>query len=165
MSKEKKKEETERNGTAELGVQLHWLGWTVQLRQAAVLEGKQAIIVLFPSQDHLQRKESWRGRNDQSAHWQLAIQFYGASTTSAAPVTKYATTSDLITFRGRKWLRQSDVVDRVVSSSSSRLSVESSPETDLIPEPCAETLPPSKYGRRRARVERDDYVSWEKIVF
>ena len=45
------------------------------------------------------------------------------------------------------------------------LSDESSPETDFIPEPRAETLPPSKYGRKRARVERDDYVSWEKIVF
>ena len=38
-------------------------------------------------------------------------------------------------------------------------------ETDFIPEPRAETLPPSKYGRRQARVERDDYVHWEKIVF
>ena len=60
---------------------------------------------------------------------------------------------------------QSDVVDRVVGSSPSSLSDESSPETDFIPEPRAETLPPSKYGRKRARVERDDYVSWETIVF
>ena len=60
---------------------------------------------------------------------------------------------------------QSDVVDRVVGSSPSSLSDESSPETDFLPEPRAETLPPSKYGRKRARVERDDYVSWEKIVF
>ena len=60
---------------------------------------------------------------------------------------------------------QSDVVDRVVGSSPSSLSDESSPETDFIPEPHAETLPPSKYGRKRARVERDDYVGWEKIVF
>ena len=42
---------------------------------------------------------------------------------------------------------QSDVVDRVVGSSPSSLSDELSPETDLIPEPRAETLPPSKYGR------------------
>ena len=54
---------------------------------------------------------------------------------------------------------QSDVVDRVVGSSPSSLSDELSPETDLIPEPRAETLPPSKYGRKRARVEGDDYVS------
>ena len=54
---------------------------------------------------------------------------------------------------------QSDVVDRVVGSS---LSEESSPETDFTPEPRAET---SKYGRKRKRVERDNYVSWEKIVF
>ena len=60
---------------------------------------------------------------------------------------------------------QSDVVDRVVGSSPSSLSDESSPETDFIPEPRAGTLPPSKHGRRWARVERDDYVSWEKIVF
>ena len=60
---------------------------------------------------------------------------------------------------------QGDVVDRVFGSSPSTLSDESSPETEFIPEPRAETLPPSKYGRRRARVERDDYVSWEKTVF
>ena len=58
--------------------------------------------------------------------------------------------------------KYSDVVDRVVSSSSSSLSDESSPETDFIPEPLAET---SKYGQKRARVQRDNYVSWEKIVF
>ena len=46
---------------------------------------------------------------------------------------------------------QSDVVDRVVGSSPSSLSDESSPETDFIPEPRAETLPLSKYGGRRAR--------------
>ena len=60
---------------------------------------------------------------------------------------------------------QSGVVDRVVGSSPSSLRDESSPETEFIPEPRGETLPPSKYGRRRARVERDDYVSWEKAVF
>ena len=54
---------------------------------------------------------------------------------------------------------QSDVVDRVVGSSPSSLSDELSPEIDLIPEPRAETLPPSKYGRKRTRVERDDNVS------
>ena len=56
----------------------------------------------------------------------------------------------------------SDVVDRVVGLSSSRLSDKSSPETDFVPEPRAET---SKYRRMRARVERDNYVSWEKKVF
>ena len=60
---------------------------------------------------------------------------------------------------------QGDVVDRVVGSSPSTLSDESSPETDFIPESRAETLPPSKYGRKWARVERDDYVSREKAVF
>jgi len=61
---------------------------------------------------------------------------------------------------------QSDVADRVVDSSQSSLSNESSTETNFIPEPRAETLPPSKYGRKRARVERDNYfVSWDKIVF
>ena len=53
----------------------------------------------------------------------------------------------------------------VVGSSPSSSSNESSPETDFIPEPCVETLPTSKYGRKRARVERDNYVSWDKIVF
>ena len=46
---------------------------------------------------------------------------------------------------------QSDVVDQIVGSSPSSLSDESSPETDFIPEPRAETLPLSKYGGRRAR--------------
>ena len=53
---------------------------------------------------------------------------------------------------------QSDEVDRVAGSSLSSLSNESSQETVFIPEPRAKTLPPSKYGRRRARVERNDYV-------
>ena len=57
---------------------------------------------------------------------------------------------------------QRDVVDRVVGSSHGSLSEESSPETDFIPDPRAET---SKYGRKRTLVERDNYVSWEKIVF
>ena len=57
---------------------------------------------------------------------------------------------------------QSDVVDLVVGSSPSSLSEESSPETDFIPEPRAET---SKYRRKRTRVERGNYVSWERIVF
>ena len=60
---------------------------------------------------------------------------------------------------------QSDIVDRVVGSSPSSSSDESSPETDFLPKPGAETLPTSKYGRKRARVERDNYVSWDKIVF
>ena len=60
---------------------------------------------------------------------------------------------------------QNDVVDRVVGSSPRSLNDEWSLETDFIPDPRAETLPPSKYGRKRARIERDDYVSWEKAVF
>ena len=57
---------------------------------------------------------------------------------------------------------QSDIVDQVVGSSPCSLSEESSPETDFIPEPCAEK---SRYGWKRKRVEKDNYVSWEKIVF
>ena len=53
------------------------------------------------------------------------------------------------------------VVPEVVGSNPRSLSEESSLETDFIPEPCAET---SKYGRKRTRVETDNYVSWEKIV-
>ena len=60
---------------------------------------------------------------------------------------------------------QGDVVDRVFGSSPSTLSDESSPETEFIPEPRAETLRPSKYERKRARAERGDYDSWEKTVF
>ena len=44
-------------------------------------------------------------------------------------------------------------VDRVVGSSPSSLSNKSLPETtDFIPEPRTETLPPSKFGRKRARI-------------
>ena len=60
---------------------------------------------------------------------------------------------------------QSGIVDRVVGSSPSSSSDESSPETDFLPEPGAETLPTSKHGRKRARVERNNYVSWDKTVF
>ena len=60
---------------------------------------------------------------------------------------------------------QSVVVDRVVDSSRSSSSDESSLEFDFLPEPCAETLPTSKYGRKREGVERDNYVRWDKIVF
>ena len=59
-----------------------------------------------------------------------------------------------------------DAVDRVVGSSPSSSTNESSLETDFVPEPRAETLLPSKYGQKRARVERvNNYVSWDKIVF
>ena len=51
---------------------------------------------------------------------------------------------------------QGDVIDRVVGSTLRSLSDKSTPKTDFIPEPRAETLLPSKYGRKRVRVERDD---------
>ena len=51
---------------------------------------------------------------------------------------------------------QGDVIDRVVGSTLRTLSDKSIPKTDFIPEPRAETLLPSKYGRKRVRVERDD---------
>ena len=35
----------------------------------------------------------------------------------------------------------------------------------MWPESRAKTLPPSKYGRKRARVERENYDSWYKIIF
>ena len=50
---------------------------------------------------------------------------------------------------------ESDVVDRVVGSSPSSFSEESSRETDYIPEPRAET---SKYGRKRTRVETETII-------
>ena len=51
---------------------------------------------------------------------------------------------------------QGDVIDRVVGSTLRSLSDKSTPKTDFIPERRAETLLPSKYGRKRVRVERDD---------
>ena len=78
-------------------------------------------------------------------------QFNGALTTSAAPArnVRQQVTSSLSEVETDL---QSDVVDRVVGSSPSSLSEESSPETDFIPEPRAET---SKYGRKRTRVETE----------
>ena len=51
---------------------------------------------------------------------------------------------------------QGDVIDRVIGSTLRSLSDKSTPKTDFIPEPRAETLLPSKYGRKRVRVDRDD---------
>ena len=42
--------------------------------------------------------------------------------------------------------------------------MKSSVEIDFLSEAGAETLPTSKYGRRRARVERDNYVRWDKFL-
>ena len=60
---------------------------------------------------------------------------------------------------------QSEVVDRVDGSSPSSSSCKLSPETDFIQKHCAETFPLSKYGWKQTWVERDYYVSWDKIVF
>lgn len=57
---------------------------------------------------------------------------------------------------------QSDVVDQAVGSSPYILSDEASPESDFIPELHTEK---SKYGRKWAKVKKDNYVSREKIVF
>lgn len=58
----------------------------------------------------------------------------------------------------------SDVVNRIVGFSLSSLSAESLTEINLL-EFCSENLSSLKYGRKRVRVERDDYVSWENILF
>ena len=56
---------------------------------------------------------------------------------------------------------QSDVVDRVVGSSLSSWSDESSPETNFIPEPARKHYRHQNiYGRKWARVEKYDYFSW-----
>ena len=74
----------------------------------------------------------------------LVVRFSGVSTTSAAPAKneQQQATSSLFEVETDS---QSDVVDRVVGSSPSSLSNESSSEIDFIPEPRTETLPPSKY--------------------
>ena len=79
---------------------------------------------------------------------------YSVSGTSAAGTSESASPEKWKDGRPR-------VVPEVVGSNPRSLSEESSLETDFIPEPCAET---SKYGRKRTRVETDNYVSWEKIV-
>ena len=77
--------------------------------------------------------------------WHFSVQFYEASTTSAAPLRNVKLTSLLSEVETDS---QSDVIDRVVGSSSSSLSDESLPETDFIPEACAENITTVKTGTK-----------------
>ena len=115
---------------------IHWLDWTVQLRQAVVLESERAIIVPFPSQDHLQRNESGKCCNNQSAHWQSPVQFQSTDRQQPRkPPLRNMQQQVTSSLSEIETYSQSDVVDRVVGSSSSSLNHESSPDSDFIPEP------------------------------
>jgi len=100
MRKEKMKEENRRERMERLNREYNDIDW-VGLYNSDKLSSLTVNKLSLYLSHHLQRKESGKGCNNQSAHWQLAVQFYGASTTSEAPVKKYATTSDFITFRDR----------------------------------------------------------------
>ena len=61
MGKEKKKEETERERMERLNLEyiyIDWVGPDNSDKLSSLSRGEGAIIILFPSQDHLQREES-----------------------------------------------------------------------------------------------------------
>ena len=70
MRKEKKKEETERERIKQLNREhndIDWIG-LYNSDNLSTLRGGGGILVLFPSQDHLQREESGKGRNGESVN-------------------------------------------------------------------------------------------------
>ena len=166
MRKEKMKEENRRERMERLNREYNGIDW-VGLYNSDKLSSLRVnkLSLPFPSQDHLQRKESGKCCNNQSANWQLAVQFQSMEHQQPRkpPLRnmQQQVTSSLSEIETDS---QNDAVDRVVVSSSISLNDGSSPHSDFIPEPCQETLHPSKYGRKRPRAERDDCVSWEKIT-
>ena len=153
MRKEKKKEETERERMERLNREYNNIDWAGLYNSDKLSSLRLDELSLYFSH----HKVTFKGKKAEKvamikAHigslLQLPLRNVRQQVTSS--LSEVETDS------------QSDVVDRVFGSSSSSSSDESSPATDFIPEPRAET---SKYGRMRALVERDNYVSWEKIVF
>ena len=77
MRKEKMKEENRRERMERLNREYNGIDW-VGLYNSDKLSSLRVnkLSLPFPSQDHLQRKESGKCCNNQkSAHWQLAVQF------------------------------------------------------------------------------------------
>ena len=102
MRKKKKKEETERERMERLNREHNDIDWVGLYNSDKLSSLRVDELSLYFSHHKItfKGKKAGKGRNDQSAHWQLAVRFNGESTTSAAPAKKYAATSDLITFRG-----------------------------------------------------------------
>ena len=160
MLKEKKKEETERRR--------EWNGWTESLTdwvglynsdELSSLRVDELSLYFSPHKITFKEKKAEKVAMIKAHIGSLLYDSMECQQPRLRNMQQQVTSSP----SGVETDSQSDVVDRVVGSSLS--SDESLPETDFIPEPRAETLPPSKYGRRQPRVERDDYVRWEKIVF
>ena len=163
IHKEKKKEETERERMVRPNRQYNDIEWAGLYNSDKLSSFRVDELSLYFSHYNITFKGKKAGKVAMiKAHiasllfnsmegqqpWQTPLRNLGQQVTS--PLSEVEADS------------QSDVVDRVVGSSPSRVSEESSPETDFIPEPRAET---SRCGRKRTRVERDNYISWEKIVF
>ena len=106
MSKEKKKEETERERMERPNWEYSDIDWVGLYNSDKLSSLRVDELSLYFSHHKItfKGKKAEKGRNDQSAHWQLAVRFNGVSTTSAAPAKKYAARSDLITFRRWNWL-------------------------------------------------------------
>ena len=102
MRKEKKKEETETEQMERLNREYNDLDWVGLYNSDKLSSLRVDELSLYFSHHKItfKGKKAEKGRNDQSAHWQLAVRFNGVSTTSAAPARKFAATSDFITFRG-----------------------------------------------------------------
>ena len=101
MGKEKKKEKTERERMEPLIREYSDIDWVGLYNSDKLSSLRVDELSLYFSHHKItfKGKKAEKGRNDQSAHWQLAVRFNGVSTTSAAPAKKYAARSDLITFR------------------------------------------------------------------
>ena len=76
MRKEKMKEENRRERMERLNREYNGIDW-VGLYNSDKLSSLRVnkLSLPFPSQDHLQRKESGKCCNNQNVHWQLAVQF------------------------------------------------------------------------------------------
>ena len=157
MRKEKKKEETERERMERLSRECNDIDWAGLYNSDKQLSLRVDGLSLYFSH----HKITFKGKKPEKvamikAHigsllynsmerqqpWQTQLRNVWQQVTSSLSEVKTDS--------------QSDAVDRIFGSSPSSLSNESSPETDFIPEPRAKT---SKFGRKRARFERDDYGS------
>ena len=102
MRKEKKKEENERERMERLNREYNDIDWVGLYNSDKLSSLRVNELSLYLSH----HKITCKGKKAQNvaiikAHIGKLIVRYGTSSTSEAPVKKYATTSDLITFRGR----------------------------------------------------------------
>ena len=164
IRKEKKWDWKGAKGTAELAVKWHWLGWT-----GLDFDKRSSLRVDELSLYFSHHKITFKGKKAEKVAMirvHISSLLYNSMERQQPGQPPLRNVSQQVTssLSEVETESQSDVVDRVVGSSPSSLSEESSPESDFIPEPRAET---SKYGRKRTRTGRDwdNYISWEKMVF